>query len=985
MKQKEDSRRETKRKRGLIPGNSEEVIDSTGHLPDDFFDESRIQDADMNRRTWLKLVGTQLLMVSMAGCIKKPEKIIPYVKSVEEIVPGEPLIYATALSFDEFARGVLLNSYMGRPTKIEGNPDHPDSLGSTDAVTQALIYQLYDPERLNRIKNGESDSSWEAFTKELHSRLNEAKAGKGEGLLFLSRPILSPSLAFLRNRLQQKYPAAEWHQYSPIHRDMARKAYLDYYGKDIQPVYHIDNADVIFTVQSDFLVSGPGAMAYAHAFSQWKDLQLLPGHMKRMYALESTPTLTGTMADHRIIGHPAETEAFLSALIARIQNTGREEKHMLSSQKQLQLNVLAEELRNSESRSLIIAGAEQAVSIQKLVCHLNEMLNNVGNTLHYIEPVQEFPESCTESLASAVRALKQGRVRAIFVLDGNPVYASPRELDFEKAFLKADFRVYLSQYFDETARLAHWVIPMAHELESWGDTRAFDGTVSVQQPLIDSLNRGKTVYEFCMACLEEPAQSGSYYEMIRQVWQKHSVGTDFESLWHGILRNGIAPGTERQPVAVSQKIKPGPVQKEGSPDRWTLLIRPDPHILDGRFSNNGWLQELPKPFTKLTWENTALVSPLSAKKLGLQTGDMIEIESHGRQVKAPVMVLPGQSAKVMTVYLGYGRKHAGRVGNGLGYDAYLLQTLSEPYQTDDFRFRKTGKRVTLAVVQHHGVLNDQRQTVRIADKKQFLENPDLIRDKNRIPAHSETLYKPEEHLHAANQWAMCIDLNRCTGCGACTMACAAENNTPVVGRKEVMHNREMHWIRVERFYKGSPEDPDIYHIPMPCMHCENAPCELVCPVEATTHSDEGLNQMTYNRCVGTRYCSNNCPYKVRRFNFYEYSHFQSRVFLQCKNPNVTVRSRGIMEKCTYCLQRISMARITAQKENRQILEHEVVTACQQVCPTEAISFGNINDVNSLIAGKKAHPLNYELLSQLGTRPRTSYLARIVNSNPKIKG
>jgi molybdopterin-containing oxidoreductase family iron-sulfur binding subunit len=944
-------------------------------------EEESLWDPDMTRRSFLKLMGAQIVMLSMAGCVKPLENIVPYARSPEEIVPGKPLYFASAVSLGGFARGVLVESNMGRPTKIEGNPEHPDSLGATDAATQAVIFQLYDPDRSNSVTRNGTASSWQEFAEVFSEKLKQLKTDGGQGLRILSQPVISPTLAFMRKQVLEMFPNSKWHQYSALNRDMQREALLQLYDKDVQPILRIKNADVIFSIESDFLTQGPGAMAYAREFSDRREVGSDKINLNRLYALESNPTLTGAAADHRIICRPAEIEDFVTALLEMIEKGTSDRAAMLSDNMKRRLTAAARELADNKSRSLVVAGREQSVFIQQAACRLNDALQNTGKTIDYIPNIEEAPEKTSASLQALIEDLGEKKVSDLVILDGNPVYASPRGLDFGKMCRNAGTVVYLGPYEDETSELANWHIPMAHELESWGDVKAFDGTVTIRQPLINPLYNGITEYELCMLLLGK--NTDRYEELIRGYWKDRLNIADFENFWHNTLHDGVMAGSALSPLDVKREGIGDEPKNIASEIIWTLLIRPDPHILDGRFSNNSWLQELPKPLIKLTWENAALINPESAAQKGLTDGTVIEISAHGAAVEAPVLLLPAQAPDTVTVFLGYGRKQAGVIGDGLGFDAYKLQTLNEPYQTVDFNFTIKGEYHPLAITQTHAY-EDGRDLVLVSDIQSYKKNPSFVGQIIRPAKESETLYNPKLHLKSEYQWGMSIDLNRCTGCGACTMACQVENNGTVVGKKEILRGRKMHWIRVDRYYKGSGNEPEIYHQPVPCMHCENAPCELVCPVEATTHSAEGINEMSYNRCVGTRYCSNNCPYKVRRFNFFEYNDLGAPIRLG-RNPNVTVRSRGVMEKCTYCIQRVNRARITAQKEQRKVLDGEIVPACQQACPARAIVFGNVRDPKSEVSQKKSSSLSYGILTELGTRPRTTYIAKIKNPSGSLLG
>jgi molybdopterin-containing oxidoreductase family iron-sulfur binding subunit len=596
-----------------------------------------------------------------------------------------------------------------------------------------------------------------------------------------------------------------------------------------------------------------------------------------------------------------------------------------------------------------------------------------------------------------------GRVELLVIIGGNPVYTAPADLRFAEHLGKVGTRVHLSLYDDETSALCHWHIPEAHYLESWSDTRAYDGTVSIVQPLIAPLYNGKSAHELLAVLIDQPNRSD--YDIVREHWQnQHSSGTlptvtqqSFEQFWRTALHEGFIAGTasaaKRLALKTDWMTSDSGLRTPDSSQSLEIIFRPDPTIYDGRFANNGWLQELPKPLTKLTWDNAAMVSPATARRLGLSstTGwrggehgtiytDIVELEYRGRTVRAPIWIVPGHAEDCVTVHLGYGRTQAGKGGTGVGFNAYALRLSDAAWFGPGLTLRKTDERYPLACTQfHHNI--EGRDLVRSTSLEEYRQHPAFAQEGHES-ARNPSLYPKDEYPGYA--WGMAIDMTTCIGCNACVVACQAENNIPIVGKTEVMHGREMHWLRIDTYHKGDSANPETYYQPLPCMHCENAPCELVCPVAATTHSAEGLNDMVYNRCVGTRYCSNNCPYKVRRFNFFQYADWDTPSLKLLRNPDVTVRSRGVMEKCTYCVQRISRARIEAEKAGRPIRDGEIVTACQAACPAQAIVFGNINDPNSRVSQLKAEPRNYGLLAELNTQPRTTYLAAIRNPNREIE-
>jgi molybdopterin-containing oxidoreductase family iron-sulfur binding subunit len=621
--------------------------------------------------------------------------------------------------------------------------------------------------------------------------------------------------------------------------------------------------------------------------------------------------------------------------------------------------------------------------------------------VYYTDPLDANPLDGIESLGALVSDMKAGKVDVLLILGGNPVYDAPADFEFGPALLNVKLRVHSGLYYDETGELCQWHVPATHYLESWGDARAYDGTIGIIQPLIAPLYEGcHSPYEIAALLGNDPGKSN--HDIVRDYWagQRPEKEKAFEDFWERSLHDGIIAGTALPPISVSARsdfAKPAapqaPATAASSPDL-EISFRPDPAIFDGRFANNGWLQELPKPNTRLTWDNAAMIGAATAQHLNVTAGDYVKLQLNGRETKAGIMIVPGHAENSITLHLGYGRRRAGKVGTGPGFNANFIRTSASPWSATGLRVEKTGKQYYFAVTQHQYIIDHQghgseeasdaafhRDLVQVATLEEFRANPNFARDPNEEATRGLTLYPGFKYEGYA--WGMSIDLNKCVGCNACVVACQSENNIAVVGKEQVMAGRAMHWIRVDTYFRGGLENPEMYYEPMPCMQCENAPCEVVCPVGATTHSPEGLNEMTYNRCVGTRYCSNNCPYKVRRFNFFLFSDWQTPSLYGVRNPNVTVRSRGVMEKCTYCVQRINAAKIRSEEENRPVHDGEIVTACQGACPADAIVFGNINDPNSRVAKLKAQSRNYSLVGELNTKPRTTYLARVRNPNPEI--
>ena len=932
----------------------------------------------VSRRHFLSLAAASLALAGLSACTRQPtEKILPYVQQPEEIVPGEPLYFATAMGLRGTGTGVLVESHTGRPTKIEGNEKHGASLGATDTMTQASILCLYDPDRSQSVKNAGAISTWGAFLNDLAVRLETEKAREGAGLRLLTRSLSSPTLVAQIQKLLGKYPRAKWHHYEPVSRDNVWEGAGLAFGRALEPQYRLDVADVIVSLDADFLNLGPGHVRYTREFAKRRQVSEGTDDMNRLYVVEPTPSLTGAMADHRLAIGGFEIEG-LSRVIAR--RLGISVSNALTSAPEKWIETVAKDLEAHRGTSLIIAGEHQPPAVQALAHAMNEVLGNNGRTVFYTDPIVASPEGSSSQSASfrdLVEDMRADRVDNLVILEANPVYDAPADFDFATLLNKVDFRVHLGLYEDETADLCHWHIPQAHYLESWDDIRAFDGTASIVQPLIEPLYGGKTSHEILSTFLDQPDPSA--HEIIQEHWKSKHPGIS----WDRALHDGIVPETTSEPQSVSlqeglDSRLPSPSTASDGPE---LVFRPDSSVFDGRFANNGWLQELPRALTRITWDNAALISPSAAQARGLQNGDVVELKKDDLSVEAPVWITPGQSTNTITVHLGYGRTNSGKVGTGVGFNAYRLRTSRSPWMDAGLEINKTDKQHPLASTQNHNVM-EGRHLIREASLADYREHPDFAHELGHEPDEDMTLYPHQKNDGYA--WGMVIDLNQCTGCNACMVACQSENNIPVVGKTEVMRGREMHWIRVDRYYNGDLETPETVHQPVPCMHCENAPCEPVCPVGATAHGPEGLNEMVYNRCVGTRYCANNCPYKVRRFNFIQYSDYDTPVAKLLSNPDVTVRTRGVMEKCTYCVQRVNVARIQAKREDRTMADGDVVTACQGACPAKAITFGDINDRGSRVSELKADPRNYGILTQLNVRPRTTYLAKLRNPNPELE-
>ncbi|HEX7318461.1 MAG TPA: TAT-variant-translocated molybdopterin oxidoreductase [Pyrinomonadaceae bacterium] len=1082
-------------------------------------------DEGADRRTFLKLMGASLALAGLTGCsYQPPETIVPYVRNPEEIVPGKALYFATAMPFSGGCAPLLVRSYMGRPVKVEGNDLHPASLGAADLFAQASVLGLYDPDRSQYIINRGEGRPYSAFLGELLTALEGQRGKQGAGVRFLTETVTSPTVGALMRDILRRHPGARWYQWEPAGGNNGSLGIRQATGGFATPVYNFAAADRVLSLDSNFLECGPGALRYARDFASRRRAN--DGDTReicRLYAIETTPTNTGYFADHRVSLKPSQFANYVRGLAAAVGASGPALAGGGAAAPDDRANKIAADLKAHSGACVVIAGDEQPPEIHALAHAMNAALGAVGKTVNYVEPVEENPTDQLNDLRTLVSEIDAGAVDILVIVGGNPVYTTPADLKLDEARMKkVRLAVHLSQYDDETSELCHWHIPQTHFLEEWGDARAFDGTITVQQPLITPLYNGKSVCELLAAFTDNPDRRG--YDIVRQYWLTEGRGAllagataagasgaatpgvsnatpsttpapsgapapaqgggtaatsttsttttptstattttaatpdaAFERAWRRVLNDGFIANTAKKstgggagaapsaggataaPPATAPTPTSAPAPAAGA---FEIVFRTDPTVHDGRFANNGWLQELPKPLTKLTWDNVAIISPATAEKIGVGTtpdgaiaensprrvnrltakGGEIDAETvrltyRGRalpdknnrmhtDIVVPVFILPGQPDDVVTVHLGYGRWRSGRVGGNLregrrGFNAYDLRTSDALWSGTGLGVEVTGDSYSLACTQIHFRM-EGREVVRAGTFAEWTHDPSLAparehkpeppqpAGENREPEHGETMYPPydyaphEEVGRRGYKWGMAIDVATCVGCNACVVACQAENNIPVVGKEQVARSREMHWLRVDSYFRGATDTPEgVYFMPVPCMHCENAPCEPVCPVHATVHSSEGLNDMVYNRCVGTRYCSNNCPYKVRRFNFLLYQDWDTPSLKMMRNPEVSVRSRGVMEKCTYCVQRIEYAKIESEKEGRRVRDGEIKTACQATCPTESIVFGDLNDPASRVAKLQAQKRRYDLLADLNTRPRTAYLAAVRNPNGEL--
>jgi MoCo/4Fe-4S cofactor protein with predicted Tat translocation signal len=964
----------------------------------------------VSRRGFLKLAGASLALAGLSGCTKQPpEFIVPYVRQPEELVLGKPLYYATAMPFAGHGLPLLVTSHEYRPTKIEGNAKHGASLGATDLFAQASILDLYDPDRSTTVTHMSEPKPWDEFLGKIGVLIKAQRAIQGVGLRFLTGAVSSPTFGWQMKSILQQFPQAKWHRYDPLHRDSARTGSKMAFGAYYDAIYDFNSADVVVSLDADFLSGSwfPGFVRYSRDFMGRR--KLINGkEMNRLYVAESSPSTTGAKADHRLVLRPSEVEKVARALAAKVGVGGATTGQLIPEQQRF-VEAVAADLMKSRGKSVIVPGEFSAPAVHVLAHAMNAALGNAGQTVKYIEPVEVEAVEHTESIGGLVNDLNADRVELLVIMGVNPAYDAPADLNFKDALRKAAANpknkiVQLSQYQNETTDVCHWHIPEAHYLESWSDVRAYDGTASIIQPLILPLYDGKNAHELLAAFEDLPGATS--YDRVQAYWQTQHTGDDFELWWRRQVHDGWVADSSFPVRQVSAKPVTLPPLADSS-DEIEVVFRPDPTIYDGRFINNGWLQETPKPLTRVTWDNVAMISPAMAERMKLNqlkddndhqsdAQNVLEIEFQGRTVKAPYWPQPGHPDNTVTLFLGYGQEKSGRVGKGAGYNAYSVRPSSAQYFGRGAKIERKKEYWSVAVTQGHFSM-ENRDPVKSVTLAEYRERPQFAHEGEIEPKRDvngdETLYpdyRNTKEFYQDYAWGMAIDLNSCIGCQACAVACQAENNISIVGKEQVQRGREMQWIRIDAYYEGDVANPNVYFQPVPCMQCENAPCEPVCPVGATVHSTEGLNDMVYNRCVGTRYCSNNCPYKVRRFNFLLYADFETPSLKMLRNPDVSVRSRGVMEKCTYCVQRINAARIqteiASEKEGEvvRIGDGDIKTACEQVCPTGAIVFGNINDPNSRVSRLKADSRNYSLLAELNTRPRTTYIGAVRNPNPKLE-
>lgn len=988
---------------------------------DEFMPGASDPPGGTSRRQFLQVMGASIAFAGLTGCRRPVAETLPYTQAPEDVIPGIPLFYATAMPFRGVLSGLLVESHEGRPTKIEGNPEHPVNQGTTGPFEQASVLQLYDPDRSQEVLHGRASATWQQFVEFCRTLGQNAATTR---LAVLAEPSSSPTVAALRRQLQQRFPLLRWITFTAEGDDPVKRGAQLAFGRPLRPFYRFSEARVVVSLDADFLgATNPAFISNAREFAASRRLNGPNDEMSRLYVVESTFSPTGAVADHRLKTRAAEVPAFAAALAAQLGLDAGAAGQAFADHPFLA--ALAADLRQAGDRGLVVAGDTQPPEVHALAAAMNDALGSTGRTVQWLdtgeEPVGETQDALLQAL---VQDMRSGQVDVLLMVGVNPVYHAPAELDFAGALASVPESIHLGLYNDETAQASTWHIPRTHYLEAWGDGRAYDGTLSVIQPLIAPLyNPARSEVEVLHTLATGLDLPG--YDVVRNTWQQEGrLQGDFEESWRRLLHDGFLPDTQYPVVTVSAAPVGVPQPAPIGPDDLELVYRLDPTVLDGEFSNVSWMQELPDPMTKVTWDNVAVMSAATAERLGVSVeygegkhyADLVEIAVDGRSVTLPVWIVPGYPDNSIGVTLGYGRQieytrshrkkiffdkdadtdvyGTGALANGVGVNVSPLRSARMERVSVGVQVRPVGRRQLVASAQEHWAM-EGRPIVRMASLDEFKENPQFARNplmpsgehpplwQERIP-YDDPRHK--DSLYYVNQWGMTIDLNTCIGCNACVVACNSENNIPVVGKEQVSLGREMHWLRIDRYYvseEGNKDNPKAVFQPMLCQHCEYAPCEPVCPVAATTHSADGLNEMTYNRCIGTRYCSNNCPYKVRRFNYFNWTKTMPLQVQMAMNPDVTVRFRGVIEKCTYCVQRIREGQRRANLEDRPIRDGEVQTACQQACPTNAIVFGDLRDPASRVAVSKQNVRRYEVLDTLNTQPRTSYLAYVDNPNRQL--
>ena len=971
------------------------------------------------RRRFMQLMGASMALSSGAACRWEKENILAFTRQPAGHIPGVPKHYATSMELGGVASGLKVTSFDGRPIKVDGNPKHPFNRGGSSSFEQASVLELYDPDRSQYpTRKGEPGmASWDDFAIALAPVLDARRAEGGKGLAVLSEATSSPTSLRLRRQLQAKYPQLRWVTYEPLAYDNVRMGTYQAFGQQLRPQLHLKDARVIVSLDDELFCEHPAASAHGADFAVARKPE--GDFMARLWAVESRHTTTGGAADHRLPLRSVQVRPFLLALMAEVLQKSpvagaadlaalqklERRGFMLRPEVSAFVSALAQDLVEHHGQSVISAGPGQSAEVHQLVAQLNAVLGNVGRGVTYVAEPDAERAPQLQALAELTADMKAGKIAGLFVIGGNPAFDAPCDLDFAAALQQVPFTARLGLFFDETSALCSWHLPRTHYLEGWGDGRAWDGTVSLAQPLLEPLYHTRTASQLLSLMLGEAKDD---QQLVRATYaDAHGLaGEALETHLRRSLHAGIvADSAWPEVVPTRRTLQVSPLtdaccSPEVDNGELEVTFWSDPHVYDGRFANNGWLQELPDFMAKLTWDNVAYVAPATAKKYGLRHEHLADLTVGERHLQVAVYVLPGQAEGSVALSLGYGRTHAGHVAGlqhgdvpSCGFNTYAVRASRAENFTGKLKLTDAGKAYTLAITQDHHSMDetgkkgtDQRvpQIVREADFAAYKEDPAFAKD---VVEHPPLKSLWQEISYDGYKWGMAIDLNSCTGCGACVVACQAENNVPIVGKEQVINGREMHWLRIDRYFSGSPDAPKVVSQPMTCQQCELAPCESVCPVAATVHSHEGLNDMVYNRCIGTRYCSNNCPYKVRRFNFFNYhkslEKTENQVTKMVYNPEVTVRARGVMEKCTYCVQRIQNVKIQARNHKRRVKDGEITTACAEACAADAIVFGDLNDANSRVARHHKSPRSYAVLEELNTKPRTQYLARVRNLHPAL--
>ena len=961
-------------------------------------------DNGLSRRNFLSLIAASVALAGLEGCKKPVQKIIPYVEAEIGTIPGIPKYYASTLPFKNNALGVVIENHDERPVKVEGNEKHPTSLGKSNSFAQASTLEMYDPDRARGVKFKGNKVDWNEYLKFAKS-IND---GNGKGLAVLMQESSSPTIKSIQEDFKKNLPNADWVVYESVNNENLYDGIELAFSKRLQPLYRLEKAQIIVSLGSDFLGVDDNNIYHTRKFAQNRNIVDENSTMNRLYVAESSISSTGTSADHRLNVPQHEMENLLAELAYELKQLGlRIEAKKVKSSNNLWVKAAAKDLFDGRGESIIIGGSSLSKEFHQLIALINY---NLKAPVDYY-PLNMSQVSSIKNFESLCNDMKNGKINNLIILGANPVYDSPVDFDFAESLKKVKNSVHLTNIIDETSKLCSWNIAMNHYFECWGDAMTYDGHVSIVQPQIMPLFDSKSIIQVLSPIIHSKEQSA--YDTVKNVWKSNIIKSgNFEREWDKVLHDGLykKPIFKKVNVRPASKISTAVLNNYSlNNDKFEIVFCPSSSVYDGRYANNGWLQEIPKPITSLTWDNAALISIKVAKKLNIKNGQMLEISVGDKSINIPAFITPGQNQKSITLELGYGRKFNGRIGNEVGFNVYPLRSSDSPSFILNGSIKVLSETYPLASTQdHHGLEDDKYaapgfddlanketqsripELVKQSTLDYYKDNPDWVQkkveqhkpDKNRSWA-DHSMYNPDWDYSKGPQWGMSIDLTSCTSCNACSIACQSENNIPVVGKQQVMNGREMHWIRIDNYFAGDPDNPEVSTQSVACVHCELAPCESVCPVAATTHSSDGVNQMTYNRCLGTRYCANNCPYKVRKFNFYNYTRDLPEVVQMAMNPDVSIRFRGVMEKCTYCYQRISSARITAENEGREIKDGDFQVACQQSCPADAIKFGDINDPNSEVSKAKRRNRDYALLAHLGTAPRTTYLAKIRNQNPML--